>query len=286
MPVYVFYALKEAVTAIRRAKLTSFAATATMTVFMFLLGLFLLAYANLNNLAANIRERVQIEAFLSNDLDGKGSQGLADSIKTLSSVQAVSYVDKEMALDIFRQQFGEEALQALETNPLPASLIIELREGDRTYSRVEQIAGQIAELPGVEDVEYGRAWLSRLENLISLAGAITLILGFILAISAVTVVSTTINLAFHMRREAVDIMRLVGAAPGFISQPFLVEGAIYGLLGSLFGIVLLSLLYSVLSRHLAGLSFLSAALLFGLLAFGAALGGLGSALSSLRTRLR
>jgi len=277
-----FYALKEALSAIRRAKLTSFSATATLIVFMFLMGMFLLAYVNMNGLAAKVRERVQIEAFLGDEVDQKGALAVADSIQSLSAVKAVSYVDKEMALDAFRRQFGDEALQVFETNPLPASLKIELGEEHRTFSRTEMVARQIADLPGVVDIEYGRQWLSRLDRILAAVGAATLILGLILAASAVLVVATTIRLAFHARREAVEIMRLVGATPGFIARPFVVEGAIYGFFGALLGSILLGVLYGVLSRRLAGLLFLPPGLWVGLLVFGTLLGGVGSAVAMRR----
>jgi len=273
------YALKEALAAMRRSQLTSFAATATMTVFMFLLGLFLLVHGNLNGVAAKIRERVQIEAFLDDSVGRQSALAMTDNIGTFPGVQSVSYVDKAAALEIFRQQFGDEALQALETNPLPASLRVELQEESRTFTRVEELSQRIAELPGITDVEYGRQWLSRLDSLLSLVGAVTMILAIILAFSAILIVATTIKLAFHLRSEAVEIMRLVGAARGFVFQPFMIEGALYGFLGSVFGFLLLGLLYGLLSRRLGGLIFLSPGLLLILVVSGTAMGGLGSALS-------
>jgi cell division transport system permease protein len=273
------YALKEALSTIRRAKLTSLAATSILTVCLFLLGLFLMAYVNLNDVAAKIRERVQIEAFLSDDVSHSGALALADTIRAIWPVKAISYVDKEMALESFRQQFGDEALQVLETNPLPASLKIELQEKNRTFSHAQRISNRLADLPGVVDVEYGGRWLSRLDRLLSALRAATLILGAILAVSSMFVVATTIKLTFHARRAAVEIMRLVGATRWFVARPFMVEGAIYGFLGALFGLILLGLLYSVLSSRVAGLLFLSPNLLVGLLAFGTLLGLLGSSIS-------
>ena len=277
------YALKEALSAIKRARLTSLAATSILTICLFLLGLFLMAYVNLNGVAAKIRERVQIEAFLDDGVDQKSALALADSILSLSSVKSISYVDKEMALEAFGRQFGDEALQVLDTNPLPTSLKIELEEKGRTFSHAKEIANIIADFPGVTDVEYGQRWLSKLDRLLSTVGAAALILGIILATSSVLVVATSTKLAFHVRREAVEIMRLVGATPSFVARPFLVEGAIYGLLGALFGLALLVLLYGILSSRLAELLFLSPSLLGGLLACGALLGVLGSAISLRKT---
>jgi cell division transport system permease protein len=273
------YAVKEALSTIRRTKLTSLAATSILAVCLFLVGLFLMAYVNMTGVAAKIRERVQIEAFLSDDVSWSGALALADSIRAFWPVKAISYLDKEKALEAFRQQFGDEALQVLETNPLPASLKIELQERDRTFPQAQRISKRIEDLPGVVDVEYGGRWLSRLDRLLSAVGAATLILGAILGGSSVFVVATTIKLTFHARREAVEIMQLVGATRGVVARPFLVEGAVYGFLGALFGLILLVLLYSALSSRVAGLLFLSPNLLVGLLAFGTLLGLLGSSIS-------
>jgi cell division transport system permease protein len=273
------YALKEALSAIKRTKLTSMAATLTLTICLFLLGLFLMAYVNVKEVATKVRGRVQIEAFLNDHVDQKEAHALADSVRSLSAVSAVSYVNKEMALELFREQFGDEALQVLEANPLPASLKIELRERNRTFSQVKTIAQQIEALPGVLDVEYGRQWLSKLDRLLSGVMATTFFLGLILACSSVLVVATTIRLAFHVRKEAVEIMTLVGATAGFVARPFILEGAIYGFLGAVLGSILLALLHGLLSQRLVELLFLPPGLLVGLLVFGALLGGLGSALS-------
>jgi cell division transport system permease protein len=273
------YTLKEALSSIKRTKLTSLAATLTLTICLFLLGLFLLAYVNVKDIASKVRGRVQIEAFLSDQVDQKAAHALADAIRNISSVSAVSYVDKEMALELFGKQFGDQALRALETNPLPASLKIELRQKDRTFSQVKKIAQQIAAMPGVMDIEYGRQWLSKLDRLLSGVVATTLFLGLIVASSSVLVVATTIRLAFHARKEAVEIMTLVGATTKSIARPFVLEGAIYGFLGGLLGSILLFLLHGLLSRRLVELLFLPPSLLAGLLLFGVLLGASGSAIS-------
>ena len=77
-------------------------------------------------------------------------------------------------------------------------------------------------------------------------------LGLILAVCTILIVATTIRLAFHARSEAVEIMHLVGADPGFVARPFVIEGAIYGFLGSLIGALFLGLL-DLLFQQLVGL---------------------------------
>ncbi len=279
-----FYTLKEVFSAMKRAALTSIAATATLTICLFLLGLFLMAYVNVNRLAGGVRARIQIEAFLGDDVDQRGAQTLADKILTFPVVKSVTYVNKEMALEAFRQEFGDQALQVLTTNPLPTSLLIELHEESRSFTEAKETAHQINDLPGVMDVEYGHQWLSKLESLLATVGTVTVALGIILATSSVLVVATTIRLTFQVRKEAVEIMRLVGASSSFIARPLMVEGAVYGFLGGVLGIILLGLLYAVLSTRLTGLTFLPPGLLLALLITGILLGAVGSTIPLRETK--
>jgi cell division transport system permease protein len=108
-------------------------------------------------------------------------------------------------------------------------------------------------------------------------------MGLILAVCTVLLVAATIRLAFHTRRQAMEIMHLVGADRRFISAPFLVEGALYGLAGAALGLVLLGLIFLVISRYLSGARFIPAPILLGLLIFGPLLGILGSLLSLRRS---
>ncbi len=277
------YALTEALLAIRRSKLTALATIGSLTIFMFLLGLFLILRVNLSAVAEGIRQRVQIEAFLADEVSSQEAQDLAGRISDLDPVRSVAYVDKDSALAVFREHFGGETLQALDHNPLPASLKIELREDHRTFDRVEEAARRIGEFAGVTEVEYGRRWLSRLDALLSAVSLATLAISLILAVCTVLLVATTIRLAFHARRRAVEIMQLVGADRRLITAPFLIEGALYGLTGGLFGVVLVSLMFAAVSRYLSGLQFVSLPMLMTLVIFGTLLGALGSLLSLRKT---
>jgi cell division transport system permease protein len=273
------YALTEALRAMRRSKLTALATVGSLTIFMFLLGSFLTVHTNLTAVADGIRQRVQIEAFLADTVGGAEAHDLADRIEALEPVASVTYVDKDSALAIFREHFGDETLQALEENPLPASLRIELDPQNRTFSRVQETAREVAQYAGIIEVEYGRRWLSRLDALLSAVSLATFGMSLILAVCTILLVATTIQLAFHARRQAMEIMHLVGADRWFISAPFLIEGALYGLLGSLLGIFLLGLIFLVSSHFLAGVRFVAVPILLGLVIFGTLLGILGSLLS-------
>jgi cell division transport system permease protein len=280
------YALTEALLAMKRSKLTALATVGSLTVFMFLLGLFLALQANLSAVSEGIRQRVQIEAFLADGVGPQEARELAEKITAMEPVAAVAYVDKDSALAVFREHFGGETLQALDQNPLPASLKIELGREYRTYQGVEETARRIGDYAEIIEVEYGRRWLSRLDTLLSAVRLATLAVSVILAACTVLLVATTIRLAFHARRQAVEIMHLVGADRRLITAPFLIEGALYGLTGGLLGVALLGAMFLGISRFLAGLRFIPPPLMLGLVVLAMLLGALGSLLSLRRSGWR
>jgi cell division transport system permease protein len=145
----------------------------------------------------------------------------------------VRYVDRATALERLRSDLGElgPALDGLPQNPLPPSLEIVPREPlQGTGLRV--LAAQLGQLPLVHDVEYGREWLDKLEALgrglrAFGAGALIAIVG-----AALLVVANTIRLAVYARRDEIEIMKLVGATDRYVRAPFLIEGALQGVLGA------------------------------------------------------
>ena len=124
------------------------------------------------------------------------------------------------------------ALEGLSQNPLPPTIEVRPR-GSPAPSAVRMLAARLARLPSVTDVDYGREWLDRLEALgrslrIFGAGALLVVLG-----AALLVVANTIRLAVYARRDEIEIMKLVGATDGYVRMPFLLEGALQGLIGAL-----------------------------------------------------
>src|SRR5207237_10472886 len=122
------------------------------------------------------------------------------------------------------------SLGGLSGNPLPPSLEVTPRTA-LPPSAVRLLAARLEKLPGVQEVDYGREWLDKLEALgrglrVFGAGALFTVLG-----AALLVVANTIRLAVYARRDEIEIMKLVGATDGYVRGPLLLGGALQGLLG-------------------------------------------------------
>ncbi len=202
---------------------------------LYVVGLFALATYNLQLALSAIEERVEIVAYLRDDARQSEIDLARSELGKLPEVQSVRYVSKRDALAQAQKDLPEfqDLFSGLDVNPLPQSLEVELRPGFRTREAVERISKVAASYPFVEDVRYGRDWVDKLFTLRRVGAVTTAVLGAAFAMVAALIIGTALRIAVFARREEIYVMRLVGAKNGFIRRPFLLEGAMAGLLGGL-----------------------------------------------------
>ncbi|HEX2611870.1 MAG TPA: permease-like cell division protein FtsX [Gemmatimonadales bacterium] len=231
---------REALLSFRRAPLLSALSVTTIAFSLFTVGLFGLVAVNLRQALRGLEERVEIVAFV---LRGTPSEAIAVASQDISAfpeVQEVNYVSEEEALQRARTELVEfrDAYRDLQVNPLPASLEVRLKEGYRDAASVERVAQRLNGFGFIEDVRYGREWVQKLDYLRNITGLVGLVIGLAFAAVAVVIIGVTIRLTILQRAREISIMRLVGATNWFIRGPFLLEGALKGLLGGLLSLAL------------------------------------------------
>ena len=282
---------REALLSFRRAPLLSALSITTIAFSLFTVGLFGLVAINLREALRGIEERVEIVAFVLRGTPAETITLATQDIAAFPEVQDVSYVTEEQALERARSELVEfrDAYRDLATNPLPASIEVRLREGFRDSETVARVAERIRGFAFVDDVRYGRDWVQRLDQLRNVTGLVGLVIGLAFACVAVVIIGVTIRLTILQRAREIAIMRLVGATNWFIRGPFLLEGALKGLLG---GFLSLGLCYAgyLLFRDttggpFAGIIFFRPEHMVVILVFGVLL-GLGGSLVSVGRHLR
>jgi cell division transport system permease protein len=252
---------REALLSFRRAPLLSALSVTTIAFSLFTVGLFGLVALNLRQALRGLEERVEIVGFV---LRGTPSEAIAVATQDISAfpeVKDVSYVSEEEALQRARNELVEfrDAYRDLQVNPLPASIEVRLKDGFRDAATVERVAQRLRGFGFIDDVRYGREWVQKLDYLRNITGLVGLVIGLAFAAVAVVIIGVTIRLTILQRAREISIMRLVGATNWFIRGPFLLEGALKGLLG---GFLSLALCYAgyLLFRDKSGGTF--AGLLF------------------------
>lgn len=252
------HALREALAGFQRAPLLTFLSIVAISLSLFVVGLFAVTAFNIRRAIDGIEERVEIVAYLHDDATEAQITIASEELRAMPEIRDVRYVSKTEALATAVQELEEfrEVFSDLEVNPLPASLEVRLQPGHRTSSSVERVARSIAAFPFVEDVEFGREWISKIVSLRRIAGGATAVIGGAFAAVAGIIIATAIRISVFARREEISIMRLVGATDGFIRRPFLIEGLISGLAGGALAILLTYLAFQVVNVGLISLTWL------------------------------
>ena len=211
---------------------------------------------NLERVSAGWDRGAQASLFLKRSVTEPGARKLAQQIRAMSSVSGVDYISREAALVEFRKQSGfGTALNALDSNPLPAVLVVRLAVTDDPAA-VAPLMKTLAGLPGVDLAQLDIEWLQRLTALLRLAERAVAMLAVLLSLAVLLIIGNTIRLAVVNRRTEIEIIQLVGGTPGFVRRPFLYSGLLQGMLGGLLAWLLVEaslLLLSGPARELAGL---------------------------------
>ncbi len=280
------YFVARALDALRRGPFVTLVAVGTIFVAVFVTGLFAAALGGAARLLAAWGGEVQISVYLAPGTDLALARTAAERIAQGLAVEAVS---SDEALRRLRASLGDQAsvLDGVGEKVLPAS--VEVRAPGISLAAARTLAASLQAVPGAEQVDFGNAWLERLELFLRRARSAGLVLFAILSLATAVLVANTLRLAVYARRDEIDIMKLVGATDAFVSAPFLIEGLVQGLLGALFAVAallgtqaaLLPRLRSavVLADRITRADLLPTSLLLGLLAGGAGLGLAASALS-------
>jgi cell division transport system permease protein len=273
--------VREAFLAFRRAPLLSALSVTTIAFSLFVVGLFGLVAINLQKSLRAVAERVEIVAYLLPGTPIEASTLALKDIEAFPEVASAVYVTEEEALARARRELAEfrDLYRELERNPLPASIEVRLEPDFRDARHVEEVAERLRGFGFVEDVRYGRDWVENVDRLRRIAAAVGLVVGGGFAIVAVIIIGTTIRMAVLQRSREIAIMRLVGATDGFIRRPFLLQGALKGTLGGILAVALSYGAFALINRFVLQADFFSREQGLAIVAFGAVIGFVGSALS-------
>lgn len=232
-----------------RKRWMTFASIGTVTVSLFVLGVFLILIMNMTKLAASLESQVQISAYLIDGLTAEEQKEIARTMKDLSTISKIEYVPKEQALKTLQERLGEQKkiLDALgDSNPLPNYFLVTVKNS----FDVKRTAEVIAEIYGVEEVKYGQDVATNLFELTHLVRVFGLMLMAILALATVFIISNTIRLTIFARRKEIAIMKYVGATDSFIRWPFVLEGILLGFIGGSVSAIILRSFYAAMTEKI------------------------------------
>ncbi len=178
--------------------------------------------------------------YLKLDVSEEAARRTARAIEERADVAGVTVIDRDAALAEFRAQSGfGEALDALDGNPLPHTLVVHPASG--IAGDVEALADAMAALPETELVQVDTAWVARLRAMLALVGRLVDFATVLLGLAVAIVVGNTIRLEINNRSVEIEVTKLVGGTDAFIRRPFLYLGLCYGLAGAVVALLVVAL---------------------------------------------
>lgn len=238
---------RESIKSLGRNSWMTLASVSAVTVTLILVGVFALIMMNLNKVATDLENDVEIKVLIDETADEAAEQALVKNLKTWASISEVTYSTKEDELNKLVKDFGDDFKLFEQSNPLRNVIYVKAADPQQTA----KVAKEINKHDYIYDVMYGEGKVEKLFNFLNISRNVGIVLILGLLFTAIFLISNTIRITIIARRDEIEIMKLVGATNSFVRIPFLLEGMWLGILGSIIPIAVVTTLYHNIYKIIA-----------------------------------
>ncbi len=231
----------------------SIASITCITITLILVSLSIVISANLYHFTKNLEEELTIIVYLDEDVDSAKEQQIEAAIKDMDSYEFLEFKSKEEWKAEMQATSSElsATLEYLDTNPLLDSITVKVLDIKDLAKSAEYIRG----LDGVKSAKYGEDTVDKIIFIFDVMEKATVVIVLALILVTAFLISNTIKLTIFSRRNEIEIMRLVGTRNIVIRQPFIIEGFILGVIGSIIPIIITVYGYIIFYDHFDGYLF-------------------------------
>ncbi|MFR7843327.1 MAG: permease-like cell division protein FtsX [Gallintestinimicrobium sp.] len=237
-----FYTLKQGVINIFRNKLFSLASIATISACLFLFGLFYAVILNFQNVVRTAEEDVSVTVFFKDGTTQEEMEQIGAQIRARDEVSEAKFISADEAwAEWAPENIGEDYNEIYTENPLEGMDNYEIYMND--VSKQESLVGWLESIPQVDEVRYSEVAATTLTGVNALVAYTSVgIIAILLAVS-VFLINNTVMIGISVRKSEIEIMKYIGATDFFVRSPFVIEGILIGLIGSLLPLGLIYVLY-------------------------------------------
>lgn len=221
----------EAWRAMASARSATVSSILIITLCLTILGFIGLVALALHRQAEEARRWITVEVFIKDDASETAVQEMRAALVRMPTVLDAHLVTKQEAVERFQQFFDDDLITALETNPLPRSLLITIAEQGRTPASLEKLVAEVRTWPEVEAIHADIEWMTTLNRLVGGAAIVLILLLVSVGVAVSIVIARTIGLGISARLTVVEVQRLLGAPESFVRRPFVLVGLIQGTIG-------------------------------------------------------
>lgn len=252
-----YRSLRDALRSVGRNFSLSLASITCITITLIIIASALLISNNVKNFTTQIEKDVTIVAFLKSDVTPQQREEFELSLKKNLNVETFDYKSKKAVKDEMAKENDTFSSVLAEwddkNNPLKDTYTIKVND----VNKIKNTATEIENMKGVDSVQYGEGLVEKLVKAFSAIEKITYIAAGALIIVTIFLIINTIKLTIFSRKREIGIMRLVGASNSRIKLPFVIEGIILGIIGSIIPILVIVIGYTTVYNSLDGVLFSS-----------------------------
>lgn len=240
---------KDAFKSVFRNFSLSMASVSCTAITLILVAIALLVTDNVNSITKDIENVLTIVAFVDSNATDAEIETVKTKINEISNVDTVEFNSKDkIKEELSKDEDLKQILDTLDTNPVQSTYVVNVKD----IKKIEDTANKIKELDKVVSVKYGESLVNKLISMFDVLrnGCIIAVIALILVTAFL--IGNTIKITIFSRRNEISIMRLVGTSNSVIKLPFLIEGAVLGIIGSIVPILLTIYGYSFLYDFVGG----------------------------------
>ena len=240
------YCVKQGLVNIKRNKLFSLASIGTIAACVFLIGIIFSLIINVNYMEKSLEQKIGITIFFEKGLSQEGIDAIGERIKEDESVDTYNFTSAEEAWEGFKDDYFEDDPELAEgfanDNPLAdsASYTVFLKNIDDQ----DQFVEKMKKVEGVRKVKHSEQAKETLSNMSRLLGYVSIALIIVLLGVGIFLISNTVMIGISVRKREIKIMKLIGATNSFVRAPFIIEGVIIGLVGSVIPLIVIRVVYN------------------------------------------
>lgn len=245
-----FRSIRDALKSVVRNFSLSFASIMCTTITLILVAVAVVAAANVNNATRLIEDELTIVTYLKKDVTEEQIENIKSEISSYKNIEEVTFKSKDewkLEMSEYDDSF-KTVLNYLDENPLMDSFVLKVND----VKKLSETSEYIKAINGVDTVKYGEGIVEQVISVFDIVQKIVVVVVIALVVVTSFLISNTIKLTIFSRRNEIEIMRLVGASNITIKLPFLFEGFIIGLIGSIIPVCITIYGYVILYSRLHG----------------------------------
>ena len=247
------YLIREGYINLRKHGSKTFSTMLVVCATMLIIGIFILLFQNVNSNVKTVREEHGLQAFIQDSATEDDVEYMKDQIKNIDGVKEVTYITKEMGFENAKEVFKDYDyfLTGLENVDIfPRSLVIKFSD----ISVSSAVKSSVEKIEGIYKVQYDESTINAVTAVSKIVNIFLLGVGVVLLVVSIFIISNTIKLAVYSNKREVFIMRYMGATNKFIKTPFVIEGALIGMISATISFILISIAYIVIYARIPNIN--------------------------------